>query len=154
MKVFEDVEMRLLPVLSRIERNGAFVDARLLGQQSIELGERMVALEREAYEIAGQEFNLGSPKQLGVILFEQQKLPVIKKTPTGAPSTAEEVLQELALDYPLPRVLMEYRGLAKLKSTYTDKLPHMINPATGRIHTSYHQAVAATRSEERRVGKE
>lgn len=143
-KVFQDLEMRLLPVLSGVERNGAFVDAKLLGQQSIELGERMVALERQAYDIAGQEFNLGSPKQLGVILFEQQKLPVIKKTPTGAPSTAEEVLQELALDYPLPKILMEYRGLAKLKSTYTDKLPQMINPNTKRIHTSYHQAVAAT----------
>lgn len=142
--VFSNIEMPLVPVLSHIERNGALVDAKLLGQQSIELGERMVQLERKAYEIAGQEFNLSSPKQLGVILFEQQKLPVIKKTPTGTPSTAEEVLQELALDYPLPKVLMEYRGLAKLKSTYTDKLPLMINPRTGRIHTNYHQAVAAT----------
>ena len=143
-KVFCDIEMPLVPVLSHIERNGALVDAKLLGQHSIELGERMVQLERKAYEIAGQEFNLSSPKQLGVILFEQQKLPVIKKTPTGTPSTAEEVLQELALDYPLPKVLMEYRGLSKLKSTYTDKLPLMINRVTGRIHTNYHQAVAAT----------
>lgn len=143
-KVFCDIEMPLVPVLSHIERNGALVDAKLLGQQSIELGERMVQLERKAYELAGQEFNLSSPKQLGVILFEQQKLPVIKKTPTGTPSTAEEVLQELALDYPLPKVLMEYRGLSKLKSTYTDKLPLMINRTTGRIHTNYHQAVAAT----------
>lgn len=142
--VFETIEMPLLPVLSRIERNGALVDAKLLGQQSIELGERLVQLERKAYDIAGQEFNLSSPKQLGVILFEQQKLPVLKKTPTGTPSTAEDVLQELALDYPLPKVLMEYRGLAKLKSTYTDKLPLVINKRTGRIHTSYHQAVAAT----------
>jgi DNA polymerase-1 len=142
--VFETIEMPLLPVLSQIERNGALVDAKLLGQQSIELGERLVQLERKAYEIAGQEFNLSSPKQLGVILFEQQKLPVLKKTPTGTASTAEEVLQELALDYPLPKVLMEYRGLAKLKSTYTDKLPLVINKRTGRIHTSYHQAVAAT----------
>jgi len=142
--VFETIEMPLLPVLSHIERNGALVDARLLGQQSIELGERLVQLERKAYDIAGQEFNLSSPKQLGVILFEQQKLPILKKTPTGTPSTAEEVLQELALDYPLPKVLMEYRGLAKLKSTYTDKLPLVINKRTGRIHTSYHQAVAAT----------
>lgn len=142
--VFETIEMPLLPVLSRIERNGALVDAKLLGQQSIELGERLVQLERKAYELAGQEFNLSSPKQLGVILFEQQKLPVIKKTPTGTPSTAEEVLQELALDYPLPKVLMEYRALSKLKSTYTDKLPLEINKRTGRIHTSYHQAVAAT----------
>ena len=143
-RVFIDIEMPLLPVLSTIERNGALVDAKLLGQQSIELGERMVELERKAYDIAGQEFNLGSPKQLGAILFDQLKLPVIKKTPTGSPSTAEEVLQELALDYPLPKVLMEYRMLAKLKSTYTDKLPLMINPETKRIHTSYHQAVAAT----------
>lgn len=143
-QVFEKIEMPLLPVLSRIERHGALVDAKLLGQQSLELGQRMVELERKAFELAGEEFNLGSPKQLGTILFEKQQLPVIKKTPTGAPSTAEEVLQELALDYPLPKVLMEYRGLAKLKSTYTDKLPQMINPATGRIHTSYHQAVAAT----------
>ena len=143
-RVFTDIEMPLVPVLSNIERNGALVDAKLLGQQSIELGERMVELERKAYDIAGQEFNLGSPKQLGAILFDQLKLPVIKKTPTGSPSTAEEVLQELAMDYPLPKVLMEYRMLAKLKSTYTDKLPLMINPQTKRIHTSYHQAVAAT----------
>ncbi|HWV14328.1 MAG TPA: DNA polymerase I [Cellvibrio sp.] len=143
-RVFREIEMPLLAVLSTIERNGALVDATLLGRQSIELGERMTQLERKAYEIAGQEFNLSSPKQLAAILFEQQKLPVIKKTPTGVPSTAEEVLQELALDYPLPKVLMEYRGLAKLKSTYTDKLPQMINPKTNRIHTSYHQAVAAT----------
>ena len=143
-KVFREIEMPLVPILSHIERNGALVDAKLLGQQSIELGARLLELERKAYEIAGQEFNLSSPKQLGAILFEQQKLPVLKKTPTGTPSTAEEVLQELALDYPLPKVLMEYRGLAKLKSTYTDKLPQMINPRTGRIHTNYHQAVAAT----------
>ncbi len=142
--VFQTIEMPLLPVLSHIERNGALVDAKLLGQHSVELGVRLTQLERKAYEIAGQEFNLSSPKQLGVILFEQQKLPIIKKTPTGTPSTAEEVLQELALDYPLPKVLMEYRGLAKLKSTYTDKLPLEINKRTGRIHTSYHQAVAAT----------
>lgn len=142
--VFEDLEMPLVSVLSNIERNGALVDAKLLGQQSLELGERLIQIERSAYELAGQEFNLSSPKQLGEILFIQQKLPVIKKTPTGAPSTAEDVLQELALDYPLPKILMEYRGLAKLKSTYTDKLPQMINPRTGRIHTSYHQAVAAT----------
>jgi DNA polymerase-1 len=142
--VFETIEIPLVPVLSHIERNGALVDANLLGKHSIELGERLTQLERKAYEIAGQEFNLSSPKQLGVILFEQQKLPIIKKTPTGTPSTAEEVLQELALDYPLPKVLMEYRSLAKLKSTYTDKLPLEINKRTGRIHTSYHQAVAAT----------
>lgn len=142
--VYETIELPLLYVLSDIERNGTLVDPKLLGQQSIELHERMIQLERKAYEIAGQEFNLDSPKQLGVILFEQQKLPIIKKTPTGVPSTAEEVLEELALDYPLPKILMEYRGLAKLKSTYTDKLPLEINKKTGRIHTSYHQAVAAT----------
>ncbi len=143
-QVFTNLELPLLEVLSDIERNGALVDANQLGQQSIELGERLEALQRQAYELAGEEFNLGSPKQLGAILFEKLELPVIKKTPKGAPSTAEEVLQELALDYPLPKVIMEYRGLSKLKSTYTDKLPKMIDPATGRIHTSYHQAVTAT----------
>lgn len=143
-RVFQDLELGLLPVLSRIERQGALVDANILGRQSLSLGERITALQREAYDMAGQEFNLSSPKQLGAILFDQLGLPVIKKTPTGAPSTAEEVLQELALDYPLPKLLMEYRGLSKLKSTYTDKLPKMIQPATGRIHTSYHQAVTAT----------
>jgi DNA polymerase I len=142
--VFDEIEMPLVEVLSTIERNGALVDAKILGKHSVELGERLVQLERKAYEIAGEEFNLGSPKQLAEILFEKQKLPVIKKTPGGTPSTAEETLQELALDYPLPKVLMEYRGLAKLKSTYTDKLPLEINKKTGRIHTSYHQAVAAT----------
>jgi DNA polymerase-1 len=143
-QVFETIEIPLLPVISRIERNGALVDASLLGQQSIELEKRLHELEKQAFDIAGEEFNLASPKQLGVILFEKLALPVIKKTPKGAPSTAEDVLQELALDYPLPKVLIEHRGLAKLKSTYTDKLPQMINPATGRIHTSYHQAVTAT----------
>lgn len=143
-QVFTDLELPLLSVLSDIERNGALVDAKTLGQQSIELGERLETLEREAFDLAGEEFNLGSPKQLGAVLFEKLQLPVIKKTPKGAPSTAEEVLQELALDYPLPKVIMEYRGLSKLKSTYTDKLPKMIDPDTGRIHTSYHQAVTAT----------
>ena len=142
--VLDDIEMPLLPVLSDIERNGALVDAKQLGQHSVELGERLNTLEQQAFDLAGEEFNLGSPKQLAAILFEKLDLPVIKKTPKGAPSTAEEVLQELALDYPLPKVLMEYRGLSKLKSTYTDKLPQMINPQTGRIHTSYHQAVTAT----------
>jgi len=142
--VFETIEIPLLPVIAKIEREGALVDANRLGQQSIELDTRLKELEKEAYDIAGEEFNLASPKQLGVILFEKLELPVIKKTPKGAPSTAEEVLQELALDYPLPKVLIEHRGLAKLKSTYTDKLPQMINPETGRIHTSYHQAVTAT----------
>lgn len=142
--VFSDIEMPLVPVLSSIERNGALVDAELLGQHSQQLGERLHELKCKAYDLAGEEFNLDSPKQLGAILFEKLQLPVIKKTPKGAPSTAETVLQELALDYPLPEVLIEHRVLSKLKSTYTDKLPRMINPETGRVHTSYHQAVTAT----------
>ncbi len=142
--VLMNIEMPLVPVLSNIERHGALVDAKLLGEHSIELGDRLQALEDQAFDLAGEAFNLGSPKQLGTILFEKLSLPVIKKTPKGAPSTAEEVLQELALDYPLPKVLIEHRGLSKLKSTYTDKLPQMVNPLTGRIHTSYHQAVTAT----------
>ena len=142
--VFETIDMPLVPVLSRIERNGALVSRELLSQQSHELGLRLLELEQQAFELAGQKFNLGSPKQLGEILYTKLGIPIIKKTPTGAPSTAEEVLAELADEYPLPRVLMEYRGLAKLKSTYTDKLPEMIDSRTGRIHTSYHQAVAAT----------
>jgi len=143
--VLTSIEMPLVPVLARIERQGAFVDAALLGVQSIELGDKMVALEREAFEIAGEEFNLGSPKQLGVILYEKLGLPVLKKTAKGQPSTAEEVLAKLAEDdYRLPKVLMEYRSMSKLKSTYTDRLPEQINPRTGRIHTSYHQAVAST----------
>lgn len=144
-RVLTDIEMPLVPVLARIERQGAFVDAALLGVQSIELGDKMVALEREAFEIAGEAFNLGSPKQLGVILYEKLGLPVLKKTAKGQPSTAEEVLAKLAEDdYRLPKVLMEYRSMSKLKSTYTDRLPEQINPRTGRIHTSYHQAVAST----------
>lgn len=145
VSVLKDIEMPLVPVLARIERNGALVDAKLLGQQSLELGERLVALERQAFELAGQEFNLGSPKQLGAILYDKLGLPVLSKTATGQPSTAEAVLAELAeQDHALPKLLMEYRSLSKLKSTYTDKLPEQINPRTGRIHTSYHQAVAAT----------
>jgi len=144
MSVYRDIELPLVPVLSRIERNGAFVSRDLLNKQSHELGLKMQALEKEAYDLAGGEFNLASPKQLGEILFERLNIPVIKKTPKGAPSTAEEVLVELAHDYPLPKVLLEHRGMAKLKSTYTDKLPLLIDPASGRIHTSYHQAVAAT----------
>ncbi|MEH6576165.1 MAG: DNA polymerase I [Amphritea sp.] len=143
-KVFIDIELPLIPVLSRMERQGALVDGAQLAQQSMEHASRLAELEAKAHELAGSPFNLSSPKQLQEILFEQQKLPVIKKTPKGAPSTAEEVLQELALDYPLPKLIIEHRGLSKLKSTYTDKLPQMINPATGRIHTSYHQAVTAT----------
>ena len=143
-KLYREVEMPLVPVLARIERNGALVSRETLAAQSAELGERMQALVERAHELAGQPFNLGSPKQLGEILFEKLELPVIKKTPKGVPSTAEDVLAELALDYPLPAVLMEYRSLSKLKSTYTDKLPEMIDPRTGRVHTSYHQAVTAT----------
>ncbi len=143
-KVLNEIEIPLIPVLSRIERNGALVDAAMLGQQSLELEARLKVLEAEAFEAAGEPFNLASPKQLQAILFEKQGLPVIKKTPKGAPSTAEEVLQELALEYPLPKLIMEHRGLTKLKSTYTDKLPLMIDKGTGRIHTSYHQAVTAT----------
>ena len=143
--VLRDIEMPLVPVLARMERTGALVDASLLAIQSAELGEKLVALEHEAYAIAGEEFNLGSPKQLGVILYEKLGMPVISKTAKGQASTAEAVLAELAeQDYPLPRVLMQYRTLSKLKSTYTDKLPEQINPRTGRIHTSYQQAVAAT----------
>jgi DNA polymerase-1 len=143
--VVSDIEMPLVPVLARIERQGALVDAALLGIQSIELGNKMVDLERQAYEIAGEEFNLGSPKQLGAILYEKLGLPVLKKTGKGQASTAEEVLAKLAEDdYPLPKVLMQYRSMSKLKSTYTDRLPEQINPRTGRVHTSYHQAVAAT----------
>lgn len=142
--VFTDIELPLVPVLSRMERCGALLDEERLWEHSRELGQRLQALEEEAHNVAGQVFNLGSPKQLGQILFEKLELPILKKTPKGAPSTAEEVLQELALDYPLPKLLIEHRGLSKLKSTYTDKLPGMINPHTGRIHTSYHQAVTAT----------
>ena len=143
-EVFGTIEMPLVPVLSRIERQGALLSRELLVAQSAELGKRLLELQSEAHDMAGQEFNLGSPKQLGEILFEKLGLPVIKKTPKGAPSTAEEVLAELALDYPLPQLLLEHRSLSKLKSTYTDKLPEMVNRATGRVHTSYHQAVAAT----------
>ncbi len=143
-RIFTDIELPLVPVLSRIERQGALLSRDLLEQQSGELGRRMEELRERACELAGQPFNLGSPKQLGEILFDKLELPVIRKTPKGVPSTAEEVLAELALDYPLPKVLLEYRSLSKLKSTYTDRLPEMINPRTGRVHTSYHQAVTAT----------
>ncbi len=142
--VYEEIEMPLVPVLSRIERTGVFIDEMKLSAQSVEITARLDELEKKAYEIAEQEFNMNSPKQLQAILFEKMGLPVVKKTPSGTPSTNEEVLQELALDYPLPKLILEYRGLAKLKSTYTDKLPKMINPSTGRVHTSYHQAVTAT----------
>ncbi|MGJ8691788.1 MAG: DNA polymerase I [Thalassotalea sp.] len=144
LSVFTDIEMPLLSVLCKMEQTGVLIDCGLLDQQSAEIGQRLAELENEAHNLAGKSFNLGSPKQLQEILFVEQKIPVIKKTPKGAPSTAEEVLQELALDYPLPKLLIEHRGLSKLKSTYTDKLPLMVSKKTGRVHTSYHQAVAAT----------
>ncbi|MBA5602855.1 DNA polymerase I [Pectobacterium aroidearum] len=143
-QVFQTIDMPLVPVLSRIERTGVLIDPAILAEHSKELTTRLAELETQAYELAGEEFNLSSTKQLQGILYEKQKLPILKKTPKGAPSTNEEVLAELALDYPLPKLILEYRGLAKLKSTYTDKLPLMINPATKRVHTSYHQAVTAT----------
>jgi len=142
--VLNDIEMPLVDILSRIERHGVLIDSRLLAKQSEQLAARIAELEQQAYEQAGKPFNLASPKQLQEILFEQMQLPVLKKTPTGAPSTAEEVLAELALEYEFPKLITEHRGLTKLKSTYTDKLPKMQNPLTGRVHTSYHQAVAAT----------
>ncbi len=142
--VYRAIEMPLVPVLSRMERFGAKVDRGLLDKQSQELAGKIEAIQKQAYDEAGGPFNLSSPKQLGEILFEKLELPIVKKTPKGAPSTAEEVLVELAHDYKLPQLILDYRGMAKLKSTYTDKLPQMISPATGRIHTSYHQAVAAT----------
>lgn len=142
--VYSGIELPLVGVLSRMERHGVMVDPNLLMEQSAELAERMEALEREAHDMAGEVFNLSSTKQLQEIFFEKLGLPVLKKTPKGQPSTAEPVLQELALDYPLPALIMEYRGLSKLKSTYTDQLPREIDQGTGRIHTSYRQAVAAT----------
>lgn len=143
-KLYQSIELPLIEVIKKIEKNGALLDCSLLQEQSVELGERMGELEQEAYQLADEEFNLSSPKQLQIILFEKLKLPVLKKTPKGQPSTAEPILQELALDYPLPKVIMEYRGLSKLKSTYTDRLPEQVNAQTGRVHTSYHQAVTAT----------
>ena len=143
-KVFTDIEMPLVTVISRIERNGVLIDQNILGKHSQELTTRLAELELKAHDLAGEPFNLSSTKQLQTILFEKQGIKPTKKTPGGAPSTSEEVLAELALDYPLPKVILEHRGLSKLKSTYTDKLPLMINPITGRVHTSYHQAVTAT----------
>ena len=142
--LYEDMEQPLSLVLLEMEHHGVLLDAALLRKQSGELGLRIRELQGLAHTAAGGEFNLDSPKQLQQILFEKMQLPVIRKTPTGQPSTAEDVLEELAGDYDLPRLILEYRGLAKLKSTYTDKLPEQIDPATGRVHTSYHQAVAAT----------
>ncbi|GAA4345900.1 DNA polymerase I [Kangiella taiwanensis] len=143
-QVFQHIEMPLLKILSKVERNGVLVDGKLLLEKSQQFEQRLKEIEAEAFDMAGKEFNLGSPKQLQAILFEELDIPVIKKTPKGQPSTAEEVLQELALDYPLPKLILEHRSLSKLKSTYTDKLPRMINPVTKRVHTSYHQAIAAT----------
>ncbi|MCK9387454.1 MAG: DNA polymerase I [Sulfuritalea sp.] len=142
--LYRDLELPVAEVLFRIERHGVLIDAATLAQQSDELGRKIMALEAEAQQLAGQPFNLNSPKQLAEILFNQQGLPVVKKTPSGGPSTDEEVLEKLAEDYPLPKKILEHRSLAKLKNTYTDKLPKMINPATGRVHTSFAQAVAVT----------
>ena len=144
LEVYESLEVPLVPVLSRMERLGVCVDPQQLFTQSHELADRMGQIECQAHDLAGFAFNLGSPKQIQEILFEQQKLPVLRKTPKGQPSTAEDVLEQLALDYPLPKLILEHRGLSKLKSTYTDKLPDRIDKDTGRVHTSYHQAVAST----------
>jgi DNA polymerase I len=142
--LYSEMEIPLISVLTRIEANGVLVDSTMLAQQSLELASKVISIEQHAHNSAGRTFNLGSPKQIQEILFDQQKLPVLKKTPTGQPSTDESVLQDLAVDYELPRLILEYRSLSKLKSTYTDKLPQQINDKTGRVHTSYHQAVAAT----------
>jgi DNA polymerase-1 len=142
--LYRDMELPVAEVLYRMERNGMLIDVFALASQSDELGRRLLELEAEAHQLAGQPFNLASPKQLGEILFERLGLPVVKKTPGGAPSTDEEVLEKLAEDYPLPKRLLEHRSLAKLKGTYTDKLPRMVNPRTGRVHTSFSQAVAVT----------
>ncbi|MFM8246815.1 MAG: DNA polymerase, partial [Burkholderiaceae bacterium] len=142
--IYQRIELPTARVLQRIERNGVLIDTQRLQAQSHELGTKLLQLEQQAYELAGQPFNLNSPKQIGEIFFEKLKLPIVKKTAGGAPSTDEEVLQKLAEDYPLPKLLLEYRGLSKLKSTYTDKLPKMVNPNTGRVHTNYGQAIAIT----------
>src|SRR5690606_33792654 len=142
--VYREIELPTAVVLQKMERNGVLIDPERLNAQSNELGRRMLEIEKTAYDLAGQPFNLNSPKQIGEIFFERLQLPVVKKTPSGAPSTDEEVLQKLAEDYPLPKVLLDYRGLSKLKSTYTDKLPRMVNPKTGRVHTTYGQAIAVT----------
>ncbi len=142
--LYQDIEMPLVNVLTKIEANGVLIDSAMLDQQSLELANRMVGIEQQAHDLAGSAFNLGSPKQIQEILFERQNLPVLKKTPKGQPSTDESVLQELALDYPLPKLILDHRSMSKLKSTYTEKLPQQVNNTSGRVHTSYHQAVAAT----------
>jgi DNA polymerase I len=142
--LYETCEQPLVPVLARMEEHGVMLDRQMLRTQSQELGKRLLEVLAQAHAEAGAPFNLDSPKQLGTILFEKMQLPVVRKTPTGQPSTAEDVLEELAESYPLPRLILEHRNLSKLKSTYTDKLPEQINAKTGRVHTSYHQAVAAT----------
>jgi DNA polymerase-1 len=144
LALYAEMEVPLISVLARIESNGVLIDTGMLAQQSLELSSKIISLEQHAHDMAGQTFNLGSPKQIQDILYDRQKLPVLKKTPKGQPSTEESVLQELALDYPLPKLLLEHRSLSKLKSTYIDKLPHQVDDQTGRIHTSYHQAIAAT----------
>ncbi|MEE8528441.1 MAG: DNA polymerase I [Gammaproteobacteria bacterium] len=143
-KLYEEIEQPLVPVLIDMEHTGVLIDTDMLESQSREIEKKLVRLEKEAFEESGQPFNLGSPKQLQEILFEKLGLPIVRKTPKGQPSTAEDVMQELAADYELPRIILEHRGLSKLKSTYTDKLPEQLDPDTGRVHTSYHQAVAAT----------
>ena len=144
MKVYQELEMPLLPVLARMEQTGVLVDEHMLQQQSSELAEKIQQLEKQAHAVAGEAFNLGSPKQIQTILYDKLGLPILKKTPKGQASTAESVLQDLAIDFPLPKLILEYRSFSKLRSTYTDKLPKQINPVTGRVHTSYHQAVTAT----------
>ncbi|MDO9241825.1 MAG: DNA polymerase I, partial [Methylicorpusculum sp.] len=144
LALYKDIEIPLLSVLSRIERNGVLIDCAMLAQHSLELAGQINSIEQHAHNLAGKTFNLGSPKQIQSIIYDQMNIPVIKKTPKGQPSTEESVLQELAIDYPLPKLILDYRSMSKLKSTYTDKLPQQINPKTGRVHTSYHQAVAAT----------
>ena len=141
--VYTDIEQPLVPVLLGMEESGVLIDRDMLKKQSKALAKKMAGLEADAHDLAGGPFNLGSPKQLQQILFEDLGLPVIRKTPKGQPSTAEDVLQELADEYDLPRIILDYRSVSKLKSTYTDKLPEQIDADTGRVHTSYHQAVAA-----------
>ncbi len=143
-ELFENIEMPLLPVLSRIERTGVRVDSDMLARQSSELGERIDTLAQQAFDQAGADFNIASPKQIQEILFEKLQLPVISKTPKGQPSTSENVLQELAEQHELPKLILEHRALSKLRSTYTEKLPLLVNPNTGRVHTSYHQASVVT----------